>query len=59
MGEQFEERGKLFGAGVNTMTTSNTNEEQNDMIHRLLIEIVAKNGLPQSKLSMTLNYETP
>ncbi|MFZ0034263.1 MAG: hypothetical protein WAK60_04635 [Sedimentisphaerales bacterium] len=41
------------------MTTSPTNEEQNDMIQRLLIEIVAKNGLPQSKLSMLLNLETP
>ena len=48
----------MIRSGLNTMTTSSTNEEQYDMIQRLLIEIVAKNGLPQSKLSMPLNYET-
>ena len=39
---------------MNTMTTSPPPEEQYDMIQRLLIEIVAKNGLPQSKLLRVL-----
>lgn len=39
------------------MMTLYANEEQNDTIHRLLIEIVAKNGLPQSKLSMLPDYK--
>jgi hypothetical protein len=58
LGRAVSGEGQNIRVRMNTMTTSPTNDERHDTIQRLLIEIVAKNGLPQSRLSMPLNYET-